>query len=72
MLRRRTLRVNRNVEHNIDYRVSFSDADPKPKVDYNYQLRLWGLTEAPGISVFTKDGDQICLTYSTYERGLTG
>src|SRR5262249_28099724 len=31
----------------------------------------WGLTEAPGISVFTKDGDQICLTYSTYERGST-
>ena len=28
------------------------------------------MTEAPGISVFLKDGDQIYHTYSTYARGL--
>ena len=57
-------------DFNIDYRVSFSGEDPKAKVDYNYKLRPWGLTEAPGISVFLKDGGQIYHTYSTYERGL--
>ena len=40
------------------------------KVDYNYRLRPWRMTEAPGISVFLKDGGQIYHTYSTYERGL--
>src|SRR5215218_7468263 len=38
--------------------------------DFNYRLRPWGSTEAPGISVFVKDGGQIYHTYSTYERGL--
>src|SRR5207244_13570593 len=55
-------------DFNLDYRVSF--ADKAEKVDYNYRLRPWGLTEAPGISVFLKDGGQIYHTYSTYERGL--
>jgi len=36
-------------DFNLDYRVSFDEAE---KVDYNYRLRPWGLTEAPGISVF--------------------
>jgi len=58
-------------DFNFDYRVSFTDEEPKAeKVDYNYRLRPWGLTEAPGISVFLKDGGQIYHTYSTYERGL--
>src|SRR5437867_8508006 len=55
-------------DFNVDYRVSFTDA--KAEVDYNYRLRPWGLTEAPGISVFLKDGGRIYHTYSTYERGL--
>ena len=54
-------------DFNVDYRVSFTDE--KAQVDYNYRLRPWGLTEAPGISVFLKDGGQIYHTYSTYERG---
>ena len=29
-----------------------------------------GISEAPGISVFLRDGVQIYHTYSTYERGL--
>jgi len=56
-------------DFNLDYRVSFAD-EKAEKVDYNYRLRPWGLTEAPGISVFLKDGGQIYHTYSTYERGL--
>jgi len=56
-------------DFNLDYRVSFND-EKAEKVDYNYRLRPWGITEAPGISVFVKDGGQIYHTYSTYERGL--
>ena len=58
-------------DFNVDYRVSFTEEEVKTgKLDYNYRLRPWGLTEAPGISVFLKDGGQIYHTYSTYERGL--
>ncbi len=55
-------------DFNLDYRVSFTDVGRQ--VDYNYRVRPWSVTEAPGISVFLKDGDQIYHTYSTYERGL--
>jgi len=58
-------------DFNFDYGVSFTDAELTAKnVTYNYGLRPWGLTEAPGISVFLKDSGQIHHTYSTYERGL--
>jgi len=58
-------------DFNFDYRVSFTDAELNTqKLDYNYRLRPWGITEAPGISVFLRDGGQIYHTYSTYERGL--
>ncbi len=40
------------------------------KVDYNYRSTSFPMSEAPGISVFLKDGDRIYHTYSTYERGL--
>jgi predicted dithiol-disulfide oxidoreductase (DUF899 family) len=56
-------------DFNFDYGVSFNDAKAE-NVDYNYRLRPWRLTEAPGISVFLRDGGQIYHTYSTYERGL--
>jgi predicted dithiol-disulfide oxidoreductase (DUF899 family) len=55
-------------DFNFDYRVSFPDETQE--IDYNYRLRPWESTEAPGISVFVKDGGQIYHTYSTYERGL--
>jgi len=58
-------------DFNFDYRVSFTDEELKAqKVDYNYRLNPWAITEAPGISVFLKDGGQIYHTYSTYARGL--
>jgi predicted dithiol-disulfide oxidoreductase (DUF899 family) len=55
-------------DFNLDYRVSFPDEIQE--VDYNYRVRRLGSTEAPGISVFMRDGGQIYHTYSTYERGL--
>jgi predicted dithiol-disulfide oxidoreductase (DUF899 family) len=59
-------------DFNFDYRVSFTEADLRAgKVDYNYRVEPWSVSEAPGISVFLKDDDgRIFHTYSTYARGL--
>ena len=58
-------------DFNFDYRVSFTaDELSGGKVDYNYRLDAWSGSEAPGISVFPKDGERIYHTYSTYARGL--
>ena len=58
-------------DFNFDYHVSFTpDEMNAGKVEYNYRLTQWSGSEAPGISVFLKDGDRIYHTYSTYERGL--
>jgi len=58
-------------DFNFDYRVSFTPDELKAgKVDYNYRLTPFGMSEAPGISVFLKDGDRIYHTYSAYARGL--
>ncbi len=58
-------------EFNFDYHVSFKPDELKTgQVEYNYRRRPWSGSEAPGISVFLRDGDKIYHTYSTYERGL--
>jgi len=58
-------------DFNFDYGVSFTpDELNAGEVEYNYRLTPLSWTEAPGISVFLKDGDQIYHTYSTYARGL--
>ncbi len=58
-------------DFNYDYHVTFTpEALKAGKVEYNYRMTEWGGTEAPGISVFMRDGDRIYHTYSTYERGL--
>ncbi len=59
-------------DFNFDYHVSFTDDERKAgPVEYNYRLREWSDSEAPGISVFFKDeAGKIYHTYSTYERGL--
>ncbi len=60
-----------NSDFNFDYRVSFTPGQLQAgKVEYNYRPTQWSGTEAPGISVFLKEGEQIYHTYSTYERGL--
>ena len=56
---------------NFDYRVSFTPEELKAsKVDYNYRMNPFPMSEAPGISVFLEEGGQIYHTYSTYARGL--
>jgi predicted dithiol-disulfide oxidoreductase (DUF899 family) len=58
-------------EFNFDYHVSFKpDELSTGKVDYNYTASPFPLSEAPGISVFLKDGEKIYHTYSTYARGI--
>ena len=58
-------------DFNFDFRVSFSpDELNAGTVEYNYRPVQWSGTEAPGISVFLKEGERIYHTYSTYERGL--
>lgn len=59
-------------DFNFDYHVSFTkDEMAKGKVYYNYAMREFGSEEAPGTSVFYKDGTgAIFHTYSSYARGL--
>ena len=58
-------------DFNGDFHVSFTkDEMSKGKVDYNYDMGKFPSEEAPGISVFYKDGGgDIFHTYSTYARG---
>ena len=59
-------------DFNHDYHVSFTpDEMAKGPVYYNYQDQKFGSEEAPGASVFYRDGDgHIFHTYSSYGRGL--
>ena len=59
-------------DFNHDFHVAFTEEEvAKGKVNYNYTLRPFGSTEAPGISVFHKDADgTIYHTYSVYGRGV--
>src|SRR5205823_3257133 len=58
-------------DFNFDYRVSFTpDELSTGKVDYNYRMDPFPMSEAPGISVFLKQDGQIYHTYSAYARGL--
>jgi predicted dithiol-disulfide oxidoreductase (DUF899 family) len=56
---------------NHDYAVSFSkDELAAAAKNYNYGTIQFKGEEAPGISVFAREGDAIFHTYSTYARGL--
>jgi predicted dithiol-disulfide oxidoreductase (DUF899 family) len=59
-------------EFNNDFHVSFASEElAKGEVYYNYGMTKFPSDEAPGISVFYKDGDgQVFHTYSCYARGL--
>jgi predicted dithiol-disulfide oxidoreductase (DUF899 family) len=58
-------------DFNYDYHASFTPEEiAKGRVDYNFDLRAFPSTEAPGISVFYKDkSGSIFHTYSAYARG---
>ena len=58
-------------EFNYDYGVSFRPEDVAAKsAEYNYEKKTSGAGEAPGLSVFLREGDAIFHAYSTYGRGL--
>jgi predicted dithiol-disulfide oxidoreductase (DUF899 family) len=59
-------------DFNRDYGVQFTKEELAGEVDYNYGKRRFGSEEAPGLSVFYKEGDEIFHTYSAYARGLEG
>jgi predicted dithiol-disulfide oxidoreductase (DUF899 family) len=59
-------------DFNADFHVSFTDEEmAQGKVNYNYSVREFPSSEAPGLSVFYKDaaGD-VFHTYSTFGRGV--
>src|SRR5690348_4578046 len=57
-------------DFNFDYGVSFTPDQLESGAEYNYRPQKMSMSEMPGISVFTREGDRIYHTYSTYERGL--
>jgi predicted dithiol-disulfide oxidoreductase (DUF899 family) len=58
-------------DFNFDYHVSFTPEQMKAgEAEYNYRVDPVFSTEAPGVSVFLRDGGKIYHTYSTYARGL--
>ncbi len=59
-------------DFNDDYHVSFTkDELAKGEVYYNYAMTKFPSEEAPGLSVFYKDGNGVVFhTYSSYGRGL--
>lgn len=59
-------------DFNRDFHVSFSPEEmASGAVDYNYARQTFPSEEAPGASVFVKDGPAAVFhTYSTYGRGL--
>jgi predicted dithiol-disulfide oxidoreductase (DUF899 family) len=61
-----------HTDFNRDYQVSFTpDELATGQVYYNYARGPFGVSEAPGFSVFFKDPDgAIYHTYSCYSRGL--
>jgi predicted dithiol-disulfide oxidoreductase (DUF899 family) len=59
-------------DFNRDFGVSFTPEDvAKGEVYYNYVMQPFPAEEAPGISVFCKDGaGEVFHAYSTYGRGV--
>ncbi len=59
-------------DFNRDFGVTFTqDEIDSGKAHYNYADKGFPTTEAPGLSVFTRDDDgQVFHTYSSYGRGL--
>jgi len=59
-------------DFNYDFRVSFTPEEMKRgEMEYNYRRMKFPSDEAPGISVFSHDGDgSVFHTYSCYSRGL--
>jgi predicted dithiol-disulfide oxidoreductase (DUF899 family) len=63
---------SQGTDFNYDFGVSFTPEERgRGEVYYNYDLQQFPQAEAPGISVFYKDGGgEVLHTYSTYGRGV--
>jgi predicted dithiol-disulfide oxidoreductase (DUF899 family) len=58
-------------DFNYDFHVTFPpDAWAAGRTEYNYVVQKFPEPEAPGSSIFLRDGDEVFHTYSTYARGL--
>jgi predicted dithiol-disulfide oxidoreductase (DUF899 family) len=57
-------------DFNRDFNVSFTPDELKGDVVYNFERRKFGVDEAPGMSLFAREGDAVFHTYSCYARGL--
>lgn len=58
-------------DFNHDFHVSFRAEELAGGVEYNFTPGTkFPVSEAPGLSVFVRDGEDIFHTYSTYARGL--
>ncbi|MDB5039701.1 MAG: CalU12 protein, partial [Candidatus Eremiobacteraeota bacterium] len=59
-------------DFNRDFGVTFIEDEVEGgRANYNYALRGFPDTEAPGVSVFFRDGDgAVYHTYSSYGRGI--
>ncbi len=58
-------------DFNYDFHVTFPPDDwAAGRTEYNYVVQKFPEPEAPGSSIFLRDGDEVFHTYSTYARGL--
>ncbi|WP_437594660.1 DUF899 domain-containing protein [Sorangium sp. So ce1000] len=59
-------------DFNYDYHVSFREEErARGGVEYNFKKKeSFSMSDAPGLSVFAREGDEVFHTYSTYARGL--
>ena len=58
-------------DFNRDFDVSFAPEELEGEVTYNYARQKFPADEAPGMSLFCRDGDgAVFHTYSCYARGL--
>ena len=56
---------------NYDFQVSFTEqALADGTADYNYGTLSFRRSDAPGFSVFIRDGEQVLHSYSSYGRGV--
>ncbi len=62
-----------DTDFNRDMHVSFSQQEiDSGTAHYNFADKGFPATEAPGLTAFLREGDDIYLTYATYGRGLDG
>lgn len=58
-------------DFNQDCGVTFTEEQIQTgETYYNYELTPFPITEAPGISVFAREGNDVFHTYSSFARGL--